>query len=984
MLSIAKIHCARSQARGRSAAGYAHYLGRAPAAERSFEGYARGFDDGPAPFWACSGSALLGLAGEARGPEIELLARGFHPATGKALARGAGDGHVMGLDLTFSAPKDVSAIFAGADEATRAAILGCMREATRAALGYAESAAVSRHGAAGAVKRFARAAVAACFTHFASRALDPQLHIHSMLFNLGLREGADEWGALEQRGMFDRKLAMGALWRAELAQRLAGLGFGVEADGPYFKVRGVSEAQRDALSSRAREIDAALAASGSGASAGSQARAKAARATRGAKAEPPLAELLASFAQVAGKLGITPASVAELRACPAPALSEEASEPALNHEELLERLTFERSCATAHEALALICEHGMGRWGAAKCLQELSAFMSSDLVERLGPDDTLAEVFTSKALRGLEERVSARVRLGADRGQRVDRALVDAEFDRLERGLRERLGVAVSLSQQREAAAHAACDTGAHAFIEGWAGSGKTTALGALAEAFRASGQEVRGCCQSASAALNLQREAGIPSRTIASLLLALRDGRAKLTAKTVLVLDEAGMVGSREFALLQEQVVAAGAKLVCVGDSKQLQPIEAGGIFASLSRIHGKAELSQIRRQRTDMEPLLAWLDARAAEGPGLDAGMVAALRALPDDARLAAMEALCARDPRLSRAFERWRARYDFEWMRQVVQRFAVGDAAGALNWMDERGRLRLAEGRDAAMEELISAWEADRAPLSFKAIIAATKADADDLNRMARERLIASGAVRDAVGAQRLVQRRDGTTAVRRFAPGDRVAFLANDPGLGVTNGACGTIAEMLRGPDGARLRVELDEPNARGETALALPASFAAVDWGYASTNHRAQGRTFDTAHALASSALCDREWAYVAASRSRFATTIYADAGEFGAPDPESHLMRADERASRQRSVDALAARMSRSRAKVTSLDFGRLGDAPRASAPSDASPRIARRVVGDALSETARRLAQRLRWRHAAATHASAPLAVASALEPRR
>src|SRR5207244_3323705 len=156
-----------------------------------------------------------------------------------------------------------------------------------------------------------------------------------------------------------------------------------------------------------------------------------------------------------------------------------------------------------------------------------------------------------------------------------------------------RLSVRVSLDQQRRAATHVACETGRHAFVEGWAGTGKTTMLKAVGHAFCQAGLEVFGCCQSAAAAQNLARETGLPSRTIASLLLSLREGRAKLTAKTVLVLDEAGMVGSADFALLQDEALKAGAKLVAVGDPKQLQPIGAGGIFASLMREHGKAEIS-------------------------------------------------------------------------------------------------------------------------------------------------------------------------------------------------------------------------------------------------------------------------------------------------------------------------------------------------------------------------------------------------------
>lgn len=314
------------------------------------------------------------------------------------------------------------------------------------------------------------------------------------------------------------------------------------------------------------------------------------------------------------------------------------------------------------------------------------------------------------------------------------------KFDQIETQLGAKLGVEVSLSQQREAAAHIACDPGTHSFVEGWTGTGNTTMLQAVGSAYTQAGFSVLGCCQSAAAAQNLGRETGIPSRTIASLLLSLQSGRAKLTSKSILFLDEAGMVVSHEFALLQEAAVGAGAKLVVGGDPKQLQPIDAGGIFGSLMRKHGKAEISSIQRQRTDFGPLLDWLDARAARrDAGLTPGQARALRAVPEDARLPAIEAICANDAKLAMAFARWRSRYDFEWMREAVELFARGEAEPALELLDARGRLRLISGQHTAYAELITAWSADKTAIADKAIIAGTWAEVADLNRLARGTLI-----------------------------------------------------------------------------------------------------------------------------------------------------------------------------------------------------------------------------------------------------
>ncbi|MDY0747935.1 MobF family relaxase [Paucibacter sp. R3-3] len=925
MLSIAKIGPSTSRAGKPGQGGYLAYLGPAaePRDERraEFDEYARGpqQDGAPKPFWACKGPALLGLDAIAEAEQVERLAQGFHPITGKALVKGAGERHSMGLDLTFSAPKDFSALFAGADAATRTELLECLREAATAALDYAEAATVTRHGAGGKIKQIAEAAIASCYTHFASRALDPQLHIHAFLFNVGKRMGVDEWSALEQRPQFERKMPTGILFRTELAWRLSRMGFDVAAAGPYFEVAGISEEQREALSTRSREIGDRLKASGLDGADGPSARDIAALETRGAKKEPPLPELLSLFEAKAEAVGITPETVARLRTgkpSPSPEIQ-------LDHKALLNELMTSQSCATANEALTLICEAGMGRWSASRCLDELAAFMKHPDVVALGRTEQLIEVFTSKATLEMEREVSLRIESGkANASHALSRRNINREFDELEADLRSKLGVPVALGQQREAALHIGSGTGDHAFVEGWAGTGKTTMLRAVAKAYKRSGFETLGCCQSAAAAQNLSRETGIKSRTIASLLISVASGRVKLGTRTILFLDEAGMVGSREFGLLQEAIGKAGGKLVCVGDPKQLQPIEAGGIFASLSREHGKAEISNIQRQRTDFEPLLEWLRPRLAGSEReLTTERQALLKALPEEARAQALSDLCAGDAKLSVAFERWKARFDHEWMRSVVEAFATGKAQEALEKMESRGRLKLLRGHQQAVDELMAGWAADKTPIERKAIIGATRAEVAELNDMARKRLIDIGAVKDALGLDIEITHRDATTSARRFAPGDRIVFTMNDRQLGVANGVTATISSIVTTSPDAALMVRLDDPNELGQVEVAIPASFGRFDHSYARTNHSLQGKTVDSAHALANPAMADREWTYVAASRSRFATTIYVDASKLGLIDPESHREQDVAPKTRARAIEALAVRMKRSRAKGTTLDY---------------------------------------------------------------
>ncbi|OYU42665.1 MAG: hypothetical protein CFE44_22725, partial [Burkholderiales bacterium PBB4] len=504
----------------------------------------------------------------------------------------------------------------------------------------------------------------------------------------------------------------------------------------------------------------------------------------------------------------------------------------IDHQAVIEDLMASQSCATAQEALTRICELAMGRWDASRCLAELDVFMAHEQVIQLGRTEHLTEVFTSKSTKDLEQEISALVEVGLDsRKHRLAARHIDQEFDRLESELRRKLGVNVSLAQQRKAALHIASDTGDHAFVEGWAGTGKTTMLSAVGKAYKSNGFKVLGCCQSAAASQNLARETGIPSNTIASLLISIQNNKTKLTPKTILVLDEAGMVGSREFGLLQKAVTDAGAKFVCVGDPKQLQPIEAGGIFASLMRLHGKAEISNIQRQRTDFEPLLDWLQKHGHGKASITPERAQALRSMPEDARMSAMEELCAADPKLARGFSKWRARFDYEWMREAVEMFATGNAQEALELLDTKGRLKLMPGSAQAMEELISAWDADKTAVDRKTIIAATRAEVAQLNAMARAALISKDLINDARGIEAEIIHRDESTDTKRFAPGDRIVFTMNDKELGVANGVAGLIRDIDMSGFGPVLAVELDDVNELGETIVRIPVGFARFDHAY---------------------------------------------------------------------------------------------------------------------------------------------------------
>jgi Ti-type conjugative transfer relaxase TraA len=228
--------------------------------------------------------------------------------------------------------------------------------------------------------------------------------------------------------------------------------------------------------------------------------------------------------------------------------------------------------------------------------------------------------------------------------------------------------------EQREAFQHV---TGAGDLksLVGVAGSGKSTALAAMREAWEAEGLSVKGAALSGIAAENLQVASGIQARTLASYELAWNGGRDPLTSRDVLVIDEAGMIGTRQLARVLEVAEKAHAKVVLVGDPEQLQAIEAGAPFRGIAAKHGMAELTQVRRQRQ--------------------------------------------------------------EWQREATGQLASGRTAEALGAYKEKSAIVAVEQRGDARSALLARWARDAKvePAGSQLVLAYTRDDVNALNTAVR---------------------------------------------------------------------------------------------------------------------------------------------------------------------------------------------------------------------------------------------------------
>ena len=237
--------------------------------------------------------------------------------------------------------------------------------------------------------------------------------------------------------------------------------------------------------------------------------------------------------------------------------------------------------------------------------------------------------------------------------------------------------------EQAEAVRHLLTGPGIR-LMSGIAGSGKTTAMLTCAEVWREEGREVLGSALAGKAATKLQKETGIESGTLASLLWRLENGRLSLHSKTV-VLDEAGMVGTKDLQKLISHIKESkDARLILLGDPKQLQPINAGGPMKFLMDVLGDKRLTTIRRQ------------------------------SLP--------------------------------WQREAVAAIERGDVEDALRPFIENKCFHLAESREQAIAKLVEQWKKDGGIEKPESVflLASTNAEVTDINRRAQAERIRAGKV------------------------------------------------------------------------------------------------------------------------------------------------------------------------------------------------------------------------------------------------
>jgi len=695
--------------------------------------------DGGEPLgkWWGRGADKLKLSGTVERRDMERVFAGFTP-DGDPMVQNAGKkSHRPGFDLTFSAPKSVSVLWSQADPEMRQKIQEAHHAAVLSALSYfQDEAAFSRRGKGG-LERVAAAILVATFEHGTSRALDPQLHTHALVMNVAFGNDG-RTGTLDAQMLYRLKMTLGAIYRADFSASLSRLGFECEQKRTWFELKHVPEAVIEWFSKRRADIIEEL---GPENLESASAAAIATLETRGVKGVvPPRGELFARWQAEAAEYGLSADMISRLFA-PARDAFFPANAADLVHQ-AAELITESESHFTQHELVKTAALLAQGRGVSAlditahvkEQLANPSKFVS--LGERAGE-----RRYTTVENYALEKEMLAGVdRLAAARTHGVQRSKVESvlaahghersafaqeikhhvkqlvavargrrtgeHIDR--RQLRKAAKITLTPEQAKAVRELTSNRRGSIRLLSGHAGTGKTTTLAVAREIFERGGYTVHGVTLSGKARKELQKGSGIQSDTLAMLDIKMnpstpyrfkhhakqlvRAARKKKTygikpfridKNTVLVVDEAGMLATRHLARLVKAVEKGGGIIILVGDKAQLQPLNAGGPFASLCDRLIHSVLTNVTRQRDQKD--------------------------------------------------------------RDAAKAIREGQSEKALKHLGDTGRLVVAADKKTALAKLVSEWATKEARRPADALIfAGTNADANELNRLCQETRRALGLI------------------------------------------------------------------------------------------------------------------------------------------------------------------------------------------------------------------------------------------------
>ncbi|MDE4928725.1 MobF family relaxase [Ralstonia insidiosa] len=564
--------------------------------------------------WFGQGAAALGLSGQIERQDFFEILNGkvdgqelgkfvVNEETGERERE-----HRPGTDMTFSAPKSVSLL---AEVAGNREVREAHEAAVKKALTYIESElAYTRQMKDGELESVKTGnVVVAMFRHNTSRELDPQTHTHAVIMNATKREDG-EWRSLTNDEIWKAQRVVGAIYTGELASKLQELGYELRRtdEKGNFEVVGVTREQIEHFSQRRAEIEASLKSRGVDIdSATAQDKEDATLMTRAKKVDVDHEALITDWKDRAQGVGL---NLAEIQA-KAEAAREQGG--IMREDKLTGRQAMEFAAAHLIEREAVVSkedlmktalEHGVGRVSPTDVQKAFDKLEAEGHLVKL-PDGN----YTTAKMLGSEQWALDQVQ--AQKG--VMPAIMAAEH------VTERLGKAEDkqgfkyTEGQKEAITTVLTTEDRYVAVQGLAGTGKTTMLRSLKEMAQEQGYTVRGMAPTGAASKVLARETGIATDTVSMFQIKERQLQkdiefAKQFAPDfqrkpeMWIVDESSFLSQRQKAQLDHMAAKAGAKVVYLGDTLQLQGVEAGKPFELAQKQGGieTAYMTEISRQKT------------------------------------------------------------------------------------------------------------------------------------------------------------------------------------------------------------------------------------------------------------------------------------------------------------------------------------------------------------------------------------------------
>ncbi len=507
-----------------------------------------------------------------------------------------------GYDLTLRPPKSVSVLWALADESRRAAIRDAHTEAVDEVVRYYEDRAVFARAGGGDRRLIGSdGIVAAAFDHRTSRAGDPLLHTHVVTANMTrvvtAKHGV-QWRAIPGAGLFEHARTAGHLYQAHLRHLLAtrlGVEFGSAVNGTAEAVGVPTELVRH-FSRRRQEIEQAMAETGTSSARAAQVATLQTRRAKDYHVQPD--QLRDRWHTEAAGLGVTGEVIADCfdRDRPAPVFDR-----GVLFEVLAGPFGLTEMCATfartdVIQAVASSLNAMVDAQTVEQVADEFLASTHVQLVDRAGSVDlpplpvaggstrrsVTQRMYTTPDIARLETRLLDSATHSRQRPVAVSAAVIA-----------ELLAARPELSGEQQAMVETACATTALVLpVAGRPGAGKTFATEAIVAAHVAAGVPIVGCAVSANAAAELEHAASfarstrMPATTVARLLLDVDEHG--LLPGTVIVVDEASMLGTRALARLADHARRVDGGLILVGDPDQHGAVDVGGVYVRLCRDAG------------------------------------------------------------------------------------------------------------------------------------------------------------------------------------------------------------------------------------------------------------------------------------------------------------------------------------------------------------------------------------------------------------